>query len=340
MLLETHDLGPARLNPLAGIARDPSQSGLAGSGPIRPLAMPLWLGAERPGVELGAAALDQGLRERWRARRIPALLDRLEATIAIPVPDPADAFDRLHRRTLEFVPEVAAGCAALAESVAAAVSNGELALTLGGDHALTIGSLAGAARAAANAGDRVGVLWFDTHGDLNTPATSPSGHLHGMAIAAALGLDAPALGALGRFGPSVRPEDVCLLGGRDLDPAERDRIADLGIWTLTMEEWTDAGIVSGVGAALDHLAARRVAHVHVSFDLDVLDPTALPGTGTAVPGGLTVREASQVLRRLRAWPGPIRSVDWVELNPLLDPSGRSTETAVALLGTLLGETAR
>jgi len=336
MLLETHDLGTACRQPRAAFDLEPSANRLANLGPIRPLTMPLWLGAERPGVDLGAAALDDGLRARWRARRVPALLDRLEDTVTIPVPHPADAFDRLHRRTLEFVPEVAPGCAALAETVAAAVAAGALPLTLGGDHALTVGSLAG----AAAAGDRVGVLWFDTHGDLNTPATSPSGHLHGMALAAALGLDAPALGALGRLGSSVRPEDICLLGGRDLDPDERDRIAELGLFALTMEEWTDAGIVPGLDAALDHMAARGVAHVHLSFDLDVLDPTAMPGTGTTVPGGLTVREASQVLRRLRAWTGPIRSVDWVELNPLLDPSGRSTETAVALLGTLLGETAR
>ena len=117
-------------------------------------------------------------------------------------------------------------------------------------------------------------------------------------------------------------------------------IRERGIWALTMEEWTDLGLTAGVDAALGHLAGRGVAAVHVSFDLDVLDPKLLPGTGTTVAGGLTYREASQVLRRLRGWDGPIRSVDWVELNPTLDAGGWSTETAVALLATLLGETMR
>ena len=306
--------------------------------PVRSLGVPLWLGAERPGVELAAAELEAGLRRRWTARDRPELLGRLEPGVTVPVETPADALSRLHRQSLEFLPEVAAACGRLAAEAAAAIAEGALALALGGDHALSIGSIAGAARAAAPG--RLGVLWLDTHPDLNTPATSPSGHLHGMALAAALGLGAAALTEVDRPAPKVFAEDACLLGVRDLDPGERALIRDRGIWTMTMEEWTDGGLLAGVDAALAYLEQRGVAAVHLSFDLDVLDPRLLPGTGTKAAGGLTYREASQVLSRLRAWSGPVRSVDWVELNPALDPSGWSTETAVALLATLLGETMR
>ena len=306
--------------------------------PIRPLEVPLWLGAERPGIERAPAAIAAELRRRWTVRQRPELLTRLAPGATIPVATPPDASERLHRRSLEFLPEVAAACTHLAAEVATAIAGEALALSLGGDHALSIGSIAGAARAAAPG--RLGILWLDTHPDLNTPETSPSGHIHGMALAAALGLGAPTLVGLDRPGPKVLPEDVCLLGVRDLDPGERTLIREHGLWAVTMEEWTDVGLMPGLEAAVNHLAARGAAAIHLSFDLDVLDPSLLPGTGTTVAGGLTYREASQVLRRLRDWDGAIRSVDWVELNPGLDPSGWSTETAVALLATLLGETMR
>jgi arginase len=161
-----------------------------------------------------------------------------------------------------------------------------------------------------------------------------------MPLAAAIGHGPDELVHAGGPGPHVHYEDVCLLGVRDLDPGERAFIERYGIWMLTMEEWTDRGPLDGLEMALTYLSARKVDAVHLSFDLDVLDPVVLPGTGTPVPGGLTYREASQILRRLREWDGPLTSVDWVELNPTLDPSGRSTDVAVGLLATLLGETQR
>ena len=291
--------------------------------PVRPIAVP--------------AALDAGLRRRWERGERPELLARLASALTVPVETPPDALDRLNRRSLEFLPEVAASCEWLAAAVTAAIADGALPLVLGGDHALSAGSIAGAAMATPG---RLGVLWLDTHPDLNTPATSPSGHLHGMPLAASLGFGVPTLTELGRPGPKVHPEDLCLLGARDIDPGERALIRDLGVWALTMEEWTEIGLLAGLDAVLDHFTARGVDAVHVSFDLDVLDPSVLPGTGTRVPGGLTYREAAQVARRLRSWAGPLRSLDWVELNPTIDPTGRSTDTAVALLATILGETMR
>lgn len=304
--------------------------------PIRLITVPLWLGAERPGVELGAQAIEAGLHARWQRAQRQELLDRLRATTPVEVSTPEDALQWLNRKQLAFLPEVTAACEQVAAAVAAAVASGELAVTLGGDHALAAGSLAGVAQVAK----RVGVLWLDSHADLNTPETSPTGHLHGMPLAAAIGEGPPALVQVGSTGPHVDPGDVCLLGTRDLDPGEREVIARRGIWMLTMEEWTDLGLLDGLESALAYLAARDVAAVHLSFDLDVIDPVVLPGTGTPVPGGLTYREASQILRRLREWDGPLISVDWVELNPALDPTGRSTEVAVGLLATLLGESQR
>lgn len=304
--------------------------------PIRPLVVPLWLGAERPGVEAGAATLARQLVARWDRPDRAALTGRLREPVLIPAPVPADVHVRLGQGWGTFREEIMATNAALANGVRHAIAAGELAVALGGDHALAIGSLAGAASSA----ERLGVLWIDTHPDLNTPETSFSGHLHGMPLSAALGAGPADLTAVYADAPAVHAEDVCLLGIRDIDPGEGRLIAERGIWTLTMEEWTDRGILPGLGDALAHLAARGVDAVHVSFDLDVLDPTVLAGTGTRYPGGLTMREASQLLRHLGAWDGPIRSLDWVELNPTLDPTGTSEDVATQLLATALGERMR
>lgn len=301
--------------------------------PIRPIAVPLWLGCERRGVERSAAVLDAGLRARWDRPDRTHLADRLRETVTIRVEEPADAERRLGRGWRTFLAPIGETVRTLADAVATGIEAGELVTVLGGDHALGFGSLAGVARAS----NRPGVLWIDSHPDLNTPASSPSGHVHGMPLAASCGIGPEEVTRLAGPHPRLDPENVCLLGVHDIDAGEGDLIREHGIWTLTMEAWTDAGIVPGLEAALDHLERRGVDAVHLSFDLDVLDPAIMPGTGTRVPGGLTLREASQALRRLGAWDGPLHSLDWVELNPLLDPAGHSTTVATMLLATTLGE---
>jgi arginase len=304
--------------------------------PIRPIVAPLWLGAERRGVEQGAPALETGLRTRWERRQDVERARRALESITIPTPEPTTADDLLDRRSFIFLDDIAVSCQGIADEVSAAIERGELALVLGGDHALAVGSIAGASQSTG----QLGLLWFDSHADMNTPETSPSGHIHGMSLAAALGDGPEALTHLAGPVPAVSDGSICLLGVRDLDPGERSVIAERGIWILTMEEWHDIGIGAGVARALAHLTSQGVSAVHVSFDLDVLDPLVLPGTGTPVVGGLSYREASEALRRLRDWNGPIHSVDWVELNPALDQTGQSTEIAISLLSTLLGESMR
>jgi arginase len=326
-------MGVRSATPAASVLDAGRSAGGFDSARFCPITVPLWLGAERPGVDLGAFLLDATLRSRWRDRALRRLLDRLDPTVSIQIEEPVNASRQVNRKALAFLPAITRVSRATATAVSTCLTAGSFPIVLGGDHAVSFGSLAGAAAAAP----RLGVLWLDAHPDLNTPASSPSGHIHGMVLASALGLVPAGPATLGDLEPVVSLDRVCLLGIRDVDPGERELIHQHRIWTMTMAEWSDLGILAGLEAALSYLWEREVDAVHLSFDVDVLDPTVLPGTGTPVPGGLSYREAAQIMRRLRRWPGPIRSLDWVELNPELDRSGRSAETATGLLSTLLGE---
>lgn len=303
--------------------------------PFCPIVAPLWLGAERPGADRGAEALLGAFRNRWTLERVGDHFDRLLDAVELKIDVPQHADQRIDQRNLAFQEPIRAAAHRHADLVSAAIKRGELALTLGGDHALGFGSLTGAARAS----ERTGVIWIDTHPDLNTPASSPTGHMHGMPLGTAIGLDGralPELEALAGRTPMIDPHNVVMLGVRDIDPGEADAIRKHGIWNLPMDAWNDTGITSGLERALHHLEARGVDAVHVSLDFDVLDPSVMPGTGTRWPGGLSFREASQLLRALNGWHGPIRSLDVVELNPVIDPSGFSTLSASLLLATALG----
>ncbi len=312
----------------------PSQPNRLRVSPIAPIAVPMGLGVCEFGPEIGAYALDAGLREQTAA--VPAgwpgarRLDPLTITDVPPsLPPPLYGDPRLKNRDPILV-----ACKRLARYTRAAIDDGRLALALGGDHALSIGSIAGAAGACR----RLGVLWIDTHADLNTAETTPSGNIHGMPMAIALGLGDRALTTIGGSAPKLRPEDVTMIGLRDLDPGEEEFLARHPVRVYPMAQ-IDAlgGFVATVARAIDELAASGVDAVHLSFDLDVLDPSCFTATSTPVPGGLIVREALAGLRLLRESALPIRSVDWVELNPLLDTRGSSTGVAIRLLKELLGD---
>ena len=304
---------------------------------MQPIAVPLWYGCEVPGTDHGAITLRDGLEQRWLDGHFNTLLRRLEPPITIPVEDVPRARARLHQNDLVFLDAIDNANALLADAVDQTIKRGHLPISLGGDHALAMGSIAGAVRNA----QKVGVLWIDTHPDINTPEGSLTGHIHGMPLAVAIGAaekHLPRSTNLAGFSPMLQPEQIAYLGIRDIDLFEENLIVKHGIFARTMDEWNDDGILPGLKAALAHLMSTGVDAIHLSFDVDVLDPGIFPGTGTRYPGGLTIREASQVLRYLGTWTEvPIRSMDFVELNPMLDTTGISTQTALHLLATALGQ---
>lgn len=304
--------------------------------PIQPIAVPLWYGCEKPGPHEGAIAIRDGLPTRWQNPRFAHLAKRLLPAETIEVPGVGNAEDKLHRQDLTFLDSIDATNARLADLVEAAIRAGHLPLSIGGDHAMAMGTIAGAARCV----DRLGVIWMDTHPDLNTPGTSPSGHIHGMPLAVALG-DAveclPRASKLASKVPMVRHSDVCLIGIRDIDLGEEEIITRNGMFAHTTDDWYDEGVRAGLQQAIDHLLAQGVDAIHLSFDLDVLDPVDMTATGTQYVGGLTVRDASQALRFLGESDAPIHSIDVVEYNPRMDQLGTGFETALHLTATALGQ---
>ena len=301
---------------------------------ISPLWVPLALGSLHTGVDEGAAVLDYGLRARWHERQDVDLLARLNTSVGIPVAPLPQTDPVRHPGQAFFAHEIAQASHILADRAYDAITQGRLPLTLGGDHAVAIGSVAGAARACR----RLAVIWIDAHSDLNWPEVSPSGRVHGMPLGVSLGRGLPELTAIG-LNPEVRPEDTYLFGIRSLDPAERAWINEGAITCVTTAAIDEIGLGTAIGRIFERIAASGVDAVHLSFDVDVLDPLVMPGTGTTAPGGLTFREAAHLLRRIRSAPLPIHSLDWVELNPTLDPTGGSTRVATELLAVALGEAA-
>ncbi len=203
-------------------------------------------------------------------------------------------------------------------------------LVVGGDHSLAIGTLAG----LSDACQRLGLLWIDAHADFNTPATSPSGNIHGMSLAVVCGLGHRDLRLISDYDPMVEQEDVFLLGPRDIDPGEQQNLAESRVHLRTTQQWREAGIVETAMRACETLRTR-CDHIHLSFDIDVLDPQFVPGTGTPVPGGLSAGEARSLLAALGR-SGAIGSAEFVEYNPMLDPDGRTAELTLELISALLG----
>lgn len=300
--------------------------------PIDVIQVPMALGADRHGVDRGAADLDRAVRERLRSRGFDHVADRLRTSceIAVDTLESVPASDHPSSTALH-VDAIAEASQRLSAAVERSVKAGHLALVIGGDHALSVGSLAGASTLG-----RLGVIWIDAHADINTPETSPSGHVHGMPIAAAIGRGPEQLVQVGSRA-DLRLEDLVYIGLRDLDLGERILLRDSPALLYTISSVETLGVAAVTYEAIRRLFQRGVDAVHLSFDLDSLDPTIMPGTGTPVPGGFTYREARQMLSLLRASDLPIVSVDVVELNPTLDPGGGSLEVAAGLTAALLGE---
>jgi arginase len=290
--------------------------------------VPLDLGAGRRGVDMGPSALRvTGLEGRLRAL---GHLVRDEGDVDVPIPESCDPGDPGQR----FVAEIAAVCGEVAARTAASVRGGRTPVCLGGDHSLAAGSVPGVARALRDRGERLGLIWVDAHADMNTPATSPSGNVHGMPLAVCLGQGPEALLAVAA-GAHVRAEDTVLIGLRNLDDHERELVRGSGVRACTMAEVDRRGIGTLVEEALQRLVAST-GGVHLSIDLDGLDPEVAPGVGTAVMGGLSYREA-HLLCEMVADSGHLVSLDVVELNPTLDVRNRSAEVAAELILSALGQ---
>jgi arginase len=279
------------------------------------------LGAGRRGVDMGPSAIRYaGLEARIRelGRDVADFGD-----VVAPVPEAIEAGEPNAR----YLQPILDACDRVADLVARATGNGCLPLVLGGDHSIAMGTLGGMAK-VHGAG---GALWIDAHGDLNRPSTSPSGNVHGMPLAAALGTAGPAFDTGAYPLPSV--ERAALVGVRSLDPGERDLIRERGILAFTMSEIDRLGVERALRESLAHLAGS--AYLHVSLDLDAVDPAVAPGVGTPVRGGLSYREAHLALE-LVAESGLMDSLEVVEVNPILDRANETGTLAVELVASALG----
>ncbi len=293
---------------------------------IQIFGIPMDLGQKRRGVDMGPSALRYaGLNERLRGLGYTV---RDNGNVTVPqleeVPDSYTPKVNAH-----YLPQNAAVCHAVYARIVQCLPPDEQAVFIGGDHSMSIGTVS----AVASQGE-VGVIWVDAHGDFNTPESSPSGNIHGMALAALVGDGPDALVNLGHQGAKLKPQNIAMIGVRDLDAEERVRLAQSGIKVFTMRDIDEHGMYRITQQLLAHLA--HVERLHVSLDLDACDPRIAPGVGTPVIGGLTYREA-HLLMEVLADSGKVRTLDIVEINPILDKANRTAKTAVELVCSLLGQ---
>jgi arginase len=293
------------------------------------IGVPLDLGAGRRGVDMGPSAfrvagIDQKIRslgyEVLDAGDLPVKIAETQV--------PGDP----HLKYLKEIKEV---CEDLRDRVEAAVAKGSLPVVLGGDHSIAMGTLAGLSRHFHARKEKIGLIWFDAHADANTAETSPSGNIHGMPLAVALGLGAPSLVNLAGFSPMVDGSRAALVGIRDVDPAERPNVRASGIGAFTMRDIDERGMRAVMDEAIKR-ATSGTAGIHVSFDLDGMDPDYAPGVGTPAPGGLSYREAHLAMEML-ADTGKVLSAELVEVNPILDNRNATAILGVELLASLLGK---
>ncbi|MBB6454002.1 arginase [Salirhabdus euzebyi] len=293
---------------------------------ISVIGVPMDLGQNRRGVDMGPSAI-----------RYAGVIERLEALklniedlgdIEIKRPDRRKLNNEGNLRNLE---EVATGNENLALAVDEVIKKGNFPLVLGGDHSISIGSLAGISKHYEN----LGVIWYDAHADLNSGETSPSGNIHGMPLGVSIGIGHERLVKLGGYGPKIKPENIVIIGARSIDEGERKLIKEKGIKVFTMHEVDRLGMSKVMGETINYLK-ERTDSVHLSLDLDGLDPMDAPGVGTPVIGGLSYRESHLAMEML-AEAKIITSAEFVEVNPILDEKNKTASVAVGLMGSLFGE---
>ncbi|MCK1997450.1 arginase [Paenisporosarcina quisquiliarum] len=288
------------------------------------IGVPMDLGQNRRGVDMGPSAI-----------RYAGVVERLQE-LGHSVDDVGDIAigrrETSQNTKLRNLEEVVAANTILANRVHDIIGEGNFPIVLGGDHSIAIGTLAG----LADRYDNLGVIWYDAHADLNTAETSPSGNIHGMPLAVSIGLGHEALVNIRDFAPKIKPENVVIIGARSVDPGERDLIKEKGIKVFSMHEIDKLGMSEVMTQTIQYFKDRKVDGVHLSLDLDGLDPLYTPGVGTPVAGGITYRESHLAMEMLYA-SEMVTSAEFVEVNPILDEKNKTADVAVGLMGSLLGE---
>lgn len=294
---------------------------------VKIIGAPMDLGASRRGTDMGPSAL--------RVARLGPRIERLGHSVEDlgNIYSPTVETKTAKHTSLLYADEILRVCDTLARRVEKVVAAGDFPLVLGGDHSIAMGTVGGIARAVG--GGRVGMIWVDAHGDFNTTETSPSGNIHGMPHAAICGIGDAKLTDIGGVNPKVKCENSVIVGARDIDHEEGQLIKKAGVTVFTMREIDERGIRRVMEDALD-VACRNVSHLHVSFDADSVDPEEAPGVGTPVPGGLTYREAHLAMEMCSEVPF-FKSMEMVEVNPLMDVRNRTAELMVGLAASALGK---
>ena len=288
------------------------------------IGVPIDLGADRRGVDMGPSAL--------RYADLHHKLDMLGHThedkgnVEAPIQETCSITDP----KLKYIDCIIPMGRRIAGAVATSIQGGRFPLVLGGDHSLSVGSIRGAAKHK-----KLGVIWVDAHADFNTPETTPSGNIHGMPLAALCGIGDPRLVQLwNETPPVIDPERVAIIGARDLDPGEKQNLRNTGVMVQSMEQVDRMGMVSAMEKAIEQVS-KNVDGIYLSFDMDALDPRHAPGVGTPVPGGLTFREAHLACEMV-AETGQLIGMDMVEVNPILDVQNATAILAVEFIRSALG----
>jgi arginase len=291
--------------------------------------VPLDLGAGRRGVDMGPSAFRVAEIERKVRELGYEIEDVGDLRVSIPETQaPGDPH-------LKYLKEIKETCESLRDTIGRVLEKDGLPVVLGGDHSIAMGTIAGLSRFYRERKEKIGLIWFDAHADANTAETSPSGNIHGMPLAVALGIGAPGLVNLAGACPMVDGSRAALVGIRDVDPAERPTVRASGVGAFTMRDIDERGMRAVMDEAIKR-AASGTAGIHVSFDLDAMDPDFAPGVGTPSPGGLSYREAHLAMEML-ADTGRVVSAELVEVNPILDERNGTARLGVELLASLLGK---
>lgn len=287
------------------------------------------LGADRRGVDMGPSAI----RVAGLNQRLENLGFKVEDLGNINVRNP-EMISEVHVNA-KYLPEIAEACQQLCDRVYAILDSGGTPVVLGGDHSIAIGTVSGLSAYYRQKGSRVGLIWFDAHGDMNTPESSPSGNIHGMPFAVVLGKGAPQLTGIGGPEPKVRPENCVLIGARDVDRTEAEIMRNSGVRIMTMREVDERGMANCVDEAIA-IASKDTAGFHVTCDMDFVDPDFAPGVGTPVPGGPTYRESHLAMEKVSD-SGGMLSFELTEVNPVLDNGNRTSELGVQLILSAFGK---